>query len=220
MQTLTVLLFFVSISIAQAQSWYNSELVGQKFPGYVITNEGEKLTGQIVYQTPHGMINRVKFYDDKSPDKLIKFKAEELKAYFVKDMLWKAFEEKDALSLIKKDRVVKTFYLVITQGCIAIYESYTFGFIDNKVKRNQEGETINEISLNPVEKVELYLKKTEDKKMLSIGDPKFVFFAKGMSKYLADDPELAKKVKSKEKGYKRMHLYKIIDEYNENCENR
>ena len=220
MQYLTMLLFFVSASMLQAQDWYRSELVGQKFPGYVVTNAGEKLSGLIVYQPPHKMVDHVKFYPDTNPEKMTKYEAEELKAYFVKKMLWESLEDRDYLVLKKNNQYFNSFCLVVKKGCISIYESYIFGFIGNEIKQNERGETVNEISLNPVQDVQHFMIKGEDKKKVSMKDTRFLFFAKGMSKFLADDPELAQKIKNKEKGYRRIHMYRIIDEYNGNCKNR
>jgi len=55
----------------------------------------------------------------------------------------------------------------------------------------------------------------DGKEYLKFASPKLLFsFKKVMSKYLADYPELAKKVKDKEKGYRILAVLKIIKEYN------
>ena len=41
-----------------------------------------------------------------------------------------------------------------------------------------------------------------------------------MSKYVSDYPELAKKIKSKEKGYRVLGILKIVNEYNAHFENK
>lgn len=65
-------------------------------------------------------------------------------------------------------------------------------------------------------KIQTELMAVKDgKKQLKFTSPKVLFsFKNVMSKYVSDYPELAKKIKNKEKGYRILAILKIINEYN------
>jgi hypothetical protein len=61
----------------------------------------------------------------------------------------------------------------------------------------------------------VYYKWHDPKNDKPVTNSKFVFsFAKNMSEYVADYPELAEKVRNKEKGYGMLDMTKIMTEYN------
>jgi len=169
---------------------------GTKYPGYIITNDGEKIKGFIkagkrcpVAGLGSSNQNLCEFYTnetDKKPTK--KYKPGDIKGYMVAEKIYESILYSGGL--FKKPN----FNVVATDGAIRIYEWYS------KESKSSNYETKIIIAKDPKAPIE--------HSMLGLK------FKKKMAELVADNKEMATKVANKEKGYKMFSMFKIIDEYN------
>lgn len=113
--------------------------------------------------------------------------------------------------------LIKVFLLKSVEGKIELFEYY-IRVEDNQgreltLKKEGNKEIILDFDGTKIETEVLALK--DRKEYLKFSTPKFLFsFKNVMSKYISDYPALAKKVKSKAKGFRILAVLKIVNEYN------
>jgi len=194
-----------------AQDWYNPAYsYGQQYAGYIIDADGNKTEGFIKYKNRYAMQQGVEFFTEKGNRKSrVKYKAQDLKEYKVGDHLYHVIHYSGGLlkKPLRGNLVVKT-------GCISEYIWYdrdeNFATMRKNVGESQED---FDNRLYPSKTV--YLKKGSDEPHST--DYYALGFAKRVSALVSDNQELSEKVANKEKGYRMLKFYAIIEEYNENC---
>lgn len=169
---------------------------GYKYPGYVIMNSNDTIYGYIKFNDVVKNQKKCEFYQnemDKKPTKV--YTTKELKGYLVSNTLYKTINYSGGL-LSKPLRFLK----VSIDGELTMFVFYEEGTVPYNTARK---ETM------------VYYKWHDKNFPKPITNDKFGFsFANKVSEYVADNKELSNKVKNKEKGYRLINLYEIIDEYN------
>ncbi len=190
--SLTVLLIF---SFSKSSSTTELKL-GNKYPGYVETNSGEKIEGYIWCGDMADNQKSCHFYANETDRKPVKkYKPDELKSYKISDVLYRTINYSGGL-MNKPLRFLK----VSIDGELTMFTFYD----ESSVPYGQERKT-----------TEVYFKWHDKNFPNPITNEKFAMnFAKKMSEYLADYEELSKKIANKEKGYRLVNMYEIFDEYN------
>lgn len=214
----TLFLFF-SFSFAQDDTSLNVDWspeiyqVGKIYPGYIIENEGDTIQGYIkaLNRCSTGGIgksnqNWVEFYSSPTDRKpMDKFNPKKIKGYKIADKLYESISYSGGL--LK----APNFNLVVNEGAIRTYEWYAT--VDNfSSLRKQSGETWEAYDARRYETSVIFAKdpsEPEASSSFALG------FRKKMSKFVADNSALADKISNKEKGYGLIHIYDIIQEYNE-----
>lgn len=159
------------------------------YEGYIITNDGNKERGYIQHLDESDRYEKVIFKKELKGKKQ-KFKFGDIKGYKVADTEYKAVEFADVVFKGRK------FLIVDEINCISTYHYREYDNEDGAwqtitVLENEEG-AVNYQKLG-------------------------MKFAKNLSEFLKNDNEIAQKVLNKEKGYRLIHMFDIINEYNENC---
>lgn len=208
MRKLSLILFLLGSVSVWAQDW-ESYQYGELYEGYVITNEGQKLTGFIKYQNRTDMQEEVIFYKTKTSSKS-KYEAEDLKEYKVADKLYHCFRYSGNSAYTKHALLV-----IDGKSCIMEYVWYERAPGYNTLLK-REGESDEEFAARKYPSKTVYHKASDE-----LGADESYFkddFAKKLSDFLSDNKELAKKVKKGESGYSQLfELPKIIKEYNDAC---
>jgi len=209
-----VLVFAVLISgLSFSQIDDNWEDVSEKLPGYVITNKGEKIEGYLKRFLKIKSQRKVKFFKTLD-DKPVVYGPKDLKAYKIENDY---YESHPYEGLSGKTKV---FLLRTVEGKIDLFDYYIRVEDDQGKELVLSNDGNKEISLDfDGTKIQTEILAVKDdkkgKKYLKFASSKVIFSFKGvMSKYVADFPELAKKIKSKEKGYRILAILKIVNEYN------
>lgn len=190
--------------------------LGQKLPGYIITNKGEKVEGYLKRFLKIKSQRKVKFFkslDDKDP---VAYGAKELKAYQIADDYYESHAY-EGLS-----GKTKVFLLRTIAGQLDVFDYYIMVEDDqgNELTLSKEGNKEITLDFDGRKMQTEMLGVKADGERLKFSSPKLLFgFKKIMSKFLGDYPELANKIKNKEKGYKVLGLLNIINEYNAHFEN-
>ncbi|RAJ13518.1 hypothetical protein [Olleya aquimaris] len=193
----------------------NWEELSEKLPGYVITNKGEKIEGYLKRFLKIKSQRKVKFFKTLD-DKPVVYDAKDLKAYQIADDY---YESHPYEGLSGKTKV---FLLRVLEGKIDLFEYYIRVEDDQgkeiTIKDDGTKEIILDFDGTKIQTETLAVKDGDD--YLKFASPKLLFsFKNVMSKYVSDYPELAKKIKNKEKGYKVLGILNIINEYNAHFEN-
>ena len=203
----TIILAFAILTSAlgKADIW-DPEVyqVGKLYPGYVITKAGDTLEGFIKAQSYYGSENCNQsvchFYkseDQSAPT--ISYKPPTLQGYKLGDKVYRTVPK---AGLLKSSKL--TFVLLEVEGAISTYGYYWYEDCKNTSDPNCS---------RGIKKNTLFFKndweKTVDVQSLTFG------FKKKFPELIEDHPELAEKVAKKEKGYKFLNIYAIIEEYNE-----
>lgn len=207
-----VLVFTVLISsIGFSQIDDNWEDVSEKLPGYVITNKGEKIEGYLKRFLKIKSQRKVKFFKTLD-DKPVVYGPKDLKAYKIENDY---YETHPYEGLSGKTKV---FLLRTVEGKISLFDYYIRVEDDRGAEMTLSKKGNTEISLDfDGSKIQTeILAVKEGKDYLKFASQKVIFsFKNVMSKYVSDYPELAKKIKGKEKGYRILAILKIVNEYNE-----
>lgn len=186
--------------------------VGKMYPGYIIKLEGDTIHGFIKADSRCSINgigssnqNTAAFYLNESDKKpAAKYKPDEIKGYKIADKVYESINYSGGL--LKKPN----FNLVVEDGTIRLYEWYATVENYNSIMK-QSGETWQQfdarrfttnliISKDPKEPIEFG--------MLGLS------YAKKMPLLIQDNPEMAKKVANKEKGYTVINVFEVIKEYN------
>ena len=207
-----VLVFAVLISgLGYSQIDDNWEDASEKLPGYVITNKGEKIEGYLKRFLKIKSQRKVKFFKTLD-DKPVVYDPKDLQAYKIENDF---YESHPYEGLSGKTNV---FLLRTVEGKIELFDYYIRVEDDKGAEMTLSKKGNTEVSLDfDGTKIQTeILAVKEGKKYLKFSSSKVLFSFKGvMSKYVSDYPELAKKIKNKEKGYKITAILKIVNEYNE-----
>lgn len=214
-----LLLFFAGTSYAQqdqagSTADWSPELyqVGKMYPGYIIKLEGDTVQGFIKADNRCSTAgvgssnqNTAAFYlkeSDKKP--FAKYKPDEIKGYKIADKVYQSINFSGGL--MKK----ANFNLVVTDGAIRMYEWYST--VDNYMTiQRQSGETWKAYDARRFEtKLVVAKDPKEPMEYSTLG----MSFAKKMPALISDNPEMAKKVADKAKGYGFLNMFAVIDEYN------
>lgn len=192
--------------------------VGEKYPGYIIKQDGDTIQGYLKAQQRcsingigNSNQNMALFYlseADKKPT--AKYKPKDIKGYKIADKVYEAINYSGGL--FKKPN----FNVVVTEGAIRLYEWYATAENFNSINQ-QSGEswmdfdarrfeTKTIVAKNPTEPIEAGI--------LGMG------FKKKMSVLVEDNAAMTEKIKNGEKGYKFINIYKVINEYNQWAENQ
>lgn len=205
--------FMLAAFIMMAQDWGTDVYkYGTLYPGYVIDADGNKTEGFIKYRDRVSLQTNILFYTDKNNKKSkVKYKAQDLSEYKVADKVYHVIHYSGGL-LSKPVRG----NLLVVDGCIKQYVWYNKAD-DISTLRKSSSETQAEFEERQYPSTTLFVKDGDEKPQtiakMGLG------FAKDMPEWIGDQPELAEKVASKEKGYKALNMLTVIEEYNENCEN-
>lgn len=187
--------------------------VGKIYPGYIIKSDGDTIKGFIKADNRCSIggigssnQNKVKFYlheSDRRPSE--KYKPKDIKGYRIADKVYESINFSGGL--FNK----ANFNLVVEDGAIRLYEWYST--VDNYSSLSkQSGETWQAYDGRRFETKLIVAKDpTEPIEYSRLG----LSFKKKMPPLISDNPEMAKKVANKEKGYNFLHLFDVIKEYNE-----
>ena len=194
-------------NLGMAQDWSTDIYsVGKMYPGFVINSKGEKIEGHIKAGNRVENEKKVTFYSDPSNKKSkVVYKTGDLKEYLVADKTYKAMHYSGGLTskpikcllLVKTGRISEYIWYEYAEGYLTMVRTgsetdeqwWKRYYVEKIVYQNGDGKPMAHTSF-------------------AMG------FAKKMSKFIEDNAELAKKVASKEKGYKMLKMLDIIDEYN------
>ncbi len=204
MKKTTITGLFILLSVCLFGQDWSTDIyrVGEKYPGYIIKNDGSKIEGYIqahprAASTPFGDDNQkiVTFYSDpKNKKTKIEYKPEDLKEYMIADKHYVAMNYSGGL-LAKPVR----FLIVKKEGRIKTcmwYEWTSFGSDGQSVYTEKE------------------IFQKGDEKPLELTS--FLMgYVKKMSELVKENAEMVKKISDKEKGYGVLNIEKIIAEYNE-----
>lgn len=189
---LTAAFLFCLVSVQAQPDWSGRiYMVGRIYPGFYVTNANDTVFGYFEHGTQAGNQKKCSFYTnemDKKPAK--EFRPEDIKSYKVADKLYRSINFSGGLTA-KPLR----FNLVTKDGGITEYVFYS-----------EDGAATAEPVFHKAHDPEN--NKPVQISYFGLG------YAKKLSAYLADYPELANKVSGKEKGYGVLNLLAIIDEYN------
>jgi len=191
----------------------SQDILGNKYPGFIVKNDGEKVDGFVKRLSLISSQKRVVFYTDKDDnDTKIVYKPNELMGYRIGSETYLSIAYGD----IRKN--IKHFLLRDNEGKIEAYVYYKLVTEDGpELVLKDNGTTTTSIEFDGKTKLSgeiVWLKDRE--KVLALSSPKLVLkFKKIMSDYISDYPELAKKVANKEKGYRLLNIQKILKEYND-----
>jgi hypothetical protein len=183
-------------------------VIGNVYPGYIVTKTGDTTQCYIKMTNKYSNQTRCLVYANQTDSKEQKsYKPSELRSYKVGDRLYEAIPYGDLMpktlnfALVEKDGHLRQFVWYSTTGD------------DTKDSWAGMGKSISMSSSDENNlKGEMVFHKPEEKVLSST---KMVMsFSKNMSEYVADYPELANKIKNKEKGYDMLHVLDIVDEYN------
>ncbi len=188
------------------------------YPGYVVTRKGDTLKGYVLLKNLIANQDKVIFYptQEKNKEQAQKFKPKEVKAYKVGPRYYESYKFRPGVSsYATNDAKAYHFVLKVIDGPVSLYKWYyeTTQRSEDRVKINEEHPLESHVDLSFDESDLKYI--TLFKKLDGEITKPALNFKKQMSKLLADYPELAKKIASKEKGYRSWDLEKIIREYNE-----
>jgi len=214
--------FILSVSSAFAQETpanatsadWSPELyrVGKMYPGYIIKLDGDTVQGFIKADSRCSIggigssnQNSAAFYLNETDKKPVeKYKPGEIKGYKVADKVYESITYSGGL--MKKPN----FNIVVSDGKIRVYEWYST--VENYMSLHQQsGESWQDYDNRCYETKTLFAKDpTEPIELGMLG----MQFAKKMPELISDNAEMAKKVADKEKGYKFIDMFAVVEEYN------
>jgi hypothetical protein len=174
-----------------SQSYYNYDKLGRWVNGYIIKTTNDTVKGKIAYQ--HYAVNQsnISFSIDGTDEKTIIYRPNDLLGFWMEKTFWMSTIN----TKLQAKNNEKLFVLMVRKGPISLYEYYK--------EDDEASDGWKTISL---------IKKLDDN--YSIAGNLLLGFKKKMSEYVSEYEDLAKKIANKEKGYRVLHINKIIDEYN------
>jgi hypothetical protein len=192
---------------------------GSVHPGFIITNDGDTIKGYIL--NINLLLNQnMTFYYSDPEDRAgrVKYKPKEIKAYQVGPSYYESMKYSFPYKARKESFVLRKF-----NGPVELYVWYY-----NPDKANLMDP---DITLDDLEKSLVYEEEDLSASYYAVKDGgefteltsfKFLLkFARNMSEYVGDDPELAKKISDKTEGYLGIprDIERIILEYNRHIGN-
>lgn len=206
---LSTLLLFAAFA-SNAQEPVHAYVDGGTHEGYVILADGTQKNGYIRYSNPYNIQNTVVFLTDKDDkDTKEKFDAKELKEYRIGEKTYHVIHWSGGMTAkpLKGN-------LLVEEGCISTYRWYGRPESVMPVTRNP-GESDDSFLERKYSPQTVYKNENADKcyqhSDFALG------FAKKMSAFIEDNEDLSNKVAKKEKGYKLVNIYKVMEEYNKAC---
>ncbi|MDA9339416.1 hypothetical protein N9Q68_00425 [Polaribacter sp.] len=192
----------------------NWEEKSEILPGYIITNNGEKIDGYLKRFLKIKSQRKVRFYKTKE-SKATTYRPKQLKAYKIATDY---YESHPYEGLRGKTKV---FLLRSVVGKINLFEYYIRVEDDQgkEVMLFKKGNKEVSLDFNGTKIQTEILAVKDEKEYLKFTSAKLVFkFKKVMSKYLSDFPALSEKIKTKKKGYRILSILSIVKEYNAHFE--
>ena len=186
------LIIFFSITTACAQDWSGKVYTtGQIYPGYYVSNTNDTVQGYFLHGNQVSNQKKCYFYKNETDrEPTFAFSPHDIKSFKVADKLYRTVPYSGGLIASPL-----RFLLVTKDGGIAELVFYS-----------EDGAATSE---------SVFYKPHDPANSKPVTLPYFgLGFAKKLSQYLSDYPELAKKVADKEKGYGMLKLLDIIAEYN------
>jgi len=183
-------LFLLSSSI-MSQSYYTPGKLGRWVNGYIIKSTNDTVKGKIAYQHYATNQSNISFSIDGTDEKTIICRPNDLLGFWMEETFWMSTIN----TKLQAENNEKLFVLMVRQGPISLYEYYK--------EDDEASDGWKTISL---------IKKMDEN--YSIAGNLLLGFKKKMSEYVSEYKDLAEKIANKEKGYRVLHINKIIDEYN------
>jgi len=198
-----LLLFFIGSIIAQTEET-SDEITKHEGPGKVILLEGGEIEGTITYDEFSGYKLKIQVEGEKKPQK---HTTKDVKEFYVNDVHFVRI----------KGLMLNAFAKVVNEpgSKILLLKTISKATVSNQT--DEQGHLIF-----PVE-TSYYVLSTVNNKLLFVG----ALTNKNLSKFVADCPDLSKKIASKEDGYeltimapvdKQMEIMKKVMEEYEQCE--
>lgn len=192
--------------------------VGKRYPGYIIKLNNDTVRGYIEanIRCSNGGIgysnqNRCEFYLSEADKKPVdKYGPKDIKGYLIADKFYKSIPYSGGLAK------VNNFCLLVNEGRISKYVWYSTkeGFSGMSKSSSESQEEFDQRRY----KIDEVFQKQEGNCYTYDG---IVFsFVKKMGEIVSDYPEMAEKIKNKEKGYKSTNFFDIVKEYNAYFENK
>ena len=203
-KSILTIVFIIALSFASKAQY----VIGNVYPGFIVSKTGDTTQCYIKMTNKYSNQTRCLVYANEKDNKEQKsYKPSELRSYKVGNRSYEAIPYGDIMpktlnfALVEKDGHLRQFIWYSSTGD-EMKDSYAgMGkaiYMSASDEDNLKGEIV--------------LHKPDEK---PIGPTKLLMsFSKNMSEYVADYPELADKIKNKEKGYDMLHLLEIVDEYN------
>ena len=198
---LLITICFLSVTVGYSQDWSNYR-IGVLYPGYVIKNDGTKIEGYIYSQIRASALHlglwndnqtRVAFYTDpQDRNSRMVFTPEDLKEYMINGKIYRSMNFSGGLS----SRAMR-FLLLVRDGRISQYVWYENIGTDTH-PNFREKTVIRRGTETPIEISTLTLN-----------------FSRRVSELVRGYPELAARVARRERGYRLLNLFQIIEKYNE-----
>ena len=205
---LIITFVLLSITCSRAQDNTTSLQRGTIYPGYIITLESDTIHGYLLNSNLWYNQSMVYYYSDSSNrENRIKYKAKDIKGYQVGNRIYDSFKHPATYSTHTHN-----FFLRKITGPINYYIWYYDPDRGNLTEPELTLEGMSAALL--LEEDELWTQEVVRKGDDDLIDLNPIGFSKTMSGIINDDPELVKKVKEKETGYKSTDAAKIILEYN------
>lgn len=200
--------FLLSGIFSFAQEDTTSLQRGTIYPGYIIQLKGDTVHGYLLNSNLWYNQVTVFYYADSSDrEHRIKYKAKEIKGYKVGDRIYDSFKHPGTYST----HAYNFFQRKIT-GPVNYYIWY---YDPDKGNLTEPEITLGGLaSAFLFDESALWTQEVVQKGNDDPVDLNIIGFAKTMSGIIKDDPELARKVKDKETGYKSIDGAKIVQEYN------
>jgi hypothetical protein len=194
--------------LTRAQNDTNLLQRGTIYPGYIIELEGDTVYGFILNSNLWYNQVMVFYYADSSDrENRIKYKAKDVKGYKVGNRNYDSYKHPATYSTHAYN-----FFLRKITGPINYYIWYYDPDKGNLMEPVLTMEGLASALL--FAESELWTQEVAQKGNDDPVDLNIIGFAKTLSGIIKDDPELARKVKDKETGYKSTDAAKIIQEYN------
>jgi len=206
-----LLLMHALVSPSAAQEYTITFKPDNYYTAYILKPGQDTIYGKIRYKS---MIrNQIRVIFKASWDAEDEtFEPEELEGYGIHDMIYRSMDFSGRDSFRRR-----SFMQVLISGPVSMYK-----WIYHEKQQYFEDNDFYDYSTSfdlddPDNQVQYFLQRTGEHPVdISMG--KFTWkFNKAMSKYLSDDPELAKKIRKKSPGYTRENLREIIAEYNKDA---
>ena len=203
----------VTDTTAQVKLW-------SLYPGYVVTQNGDTLNGYLLLKNLAANQDKVFFYDHPEDKKYsVKYKPKDLKAYKVGPRYYESRKFKPPATASANDARTYHFILKVIDGPFSLYRWYyeTLEQSKARLKIDSDQPLTGTVDLSFSEK-DLQTHNycvTPEGEFVDLSSLKMLTnFKKNMSKLVADDAELAGKIRNKEEGYGYYNIDRIIREYN------
>jgi hypothetical protein len=187
-KNLFAILLIAIISI-QTSAWAQTSkpnLEYRLYPGTITTTDGQTIKGYVYNQDNEQNQSKCIFYTDANDGRSKKvYKPSDLQGYTVENIQYKSLNYSGNIGLGKGDR---SFLFIAKPGAVSTY-LYFISRGEQPVWQKGDEEPVSNASM-------------------------LFSFKKNMIKLVGDDAELAGKIDRKEKGYGKLNILTIVDEYN------